>query len=339
MKESSRGAWIWTTTRTEGSHLYSKGDYYSFRSIVHSRGTLHAAGPWDFFLSAYDETDRVQIPFQEVPAAEKQWVVHQEYRLSKSDWPEGAIELGPSFDRPTILDFLRDRSHELKGAKICVDATGFIRPHLLVLLWGLREIGIGSFDVLYSDPVRYVEDEDTPFTTGPLLSVEQVPGYTGFHRASVASNDLLVIGAGYDYAQIARACEQKRNSKKYLLTGLPSLQPHMYQESMLRIRRADESIGALPSERRLYASANQPFAVAQVLHDVIAREKAGAWGTSHGNLYLCPVGPKPHVLGFAIYYLRELEGETASIIYPFAESYSRLTTQGLSRTWEYRIEF
>ena len=325
-------------TRTVGSHLYSRGDYYAFRRILHGRGALAAAGPWDFFLSAYDETDRVQIPFQEVTAAEKQWVVHQEYQLSKNDWPKGAVELGASFDRPDIVDFVRDRSHDLKDARVCVDATGFIRPHLLVLLWALREIGVSSFDVLYSDPVRYVDDEDTPFTTGPLLRVEQVPGYAGYHRASVAVNDLLVIGAGYDYAQIARACEQKRNSKKYLLTGLPSLQPHMYQESVLRIRRAAESIGALPIERRLYASANQPFSVAQVLHDVVAREKAEARGSSNGNLYLCPVGPKPHVLGFAIYYLRELIGGTASIIYPFAQSYSRLTTQGLSRTWEYRIE-
>ena len=318
--------------------MFDKGDYYAFRRIVHSPSKLDVAGPWDFFLSAYDETDRVQIPFQKVSATEKQWVVHQEYGLSKSDWPEGAIELDASFDRPAVLDFVRDRSHELREAKICVDSTGFIRPHLPVLLWALRDIGVNSFDVLYSDPLRYVEDEDTPFTTGPLLRVEQVPGYAGYHRASVAGNDLLVIGAGYDYEQIARVCEQKRNSTKYVLTGLPSLQPHMYQESMLRIKRASESIGALPAERKLYASANQPFTVAQVLHDLIAKEKAGAWGTSHGNLYLCPVGPKPHVLGFAIYYLRELEGKTASIIYPFAESYSRLTTQGISRTWEYRIE-
>ena len=318
--------------------MFERGDYYAFRRVVYRPTKLALAGPWDFFLSAYDETDRVQIPFRDVSAAQKQWVVHQEYGLSKRDWPEGAIELGASFDRPDALDFVRERSHELKDAKICVDSTGCIRPHLLVLLWALRDIGIKSFDVLYSDPVRYVHDEDTPFTTGPLLRVEQVPGYAGYHRASVAANDLLVIGAGYDHAQIARACEQKRKSKKYVLTGLPSLQPHMYQESELRIKRAAESIGALPWERKLYASANQPFTVAQVLHDLIAKEKAGAWGTSRGNLYLCPVGPKPHVLGFAIYYLRELVGETASIIYPFAESYSRLTAQGLSRTWEYRIE-
>ena len=318
--------------------MANKVDYYAFRRREHSPNRLNHAGPWDFFLSAYDETDRVQIPFQNIPAVQKQWIIHEEYGLSRKQWPVGAVELHGSFDAPAIIDFVRERANDIRCAKVCIDSTGFIRPHLLVLLWALRDIGLDAFDVLYSDPIRYVEDEDTKFTTGPVLRVEQVPGFAGIHRASVASNDLLVIGAGYDYGQIARACEQKRNSKKYVLTGLPSLQPHMYQESVLRIAQAAESIGALPPQRRLYASANHPFTVAQVLQDLIAREEAAACGTSRGNLYLCPVGPKPHVLGFGIYYLRELENQTASIIYPFAESYARLTTQGLRRTWEYRIE-
>ena len=52
--------------------MFSKSDYYAFHRIVHSPDALHAAGPWDFFLSAFDETDRVQIPFGEVSATEKQ---------------------------------------------------------------------------------------------------------------------------------------------------------------------------------------------------------------------------------------------------------------------------
>ena len=186
----------------------------------------------------------------------------------------------------------------------------------------LRDIGVRSFDVLYSDPVRYVDDENTRFTSGPVVKVEQVPGYEGVHRASAASNDLLVVGAGYDYEQIASACEAKRSSKKYILTGLPSLQPHMYQESVLRINRASEWIGSLPPAQWLYASANHPFTVAQVLHDLIEREEQESYarGALFENLYLCPVGPKPHALGFAIYYLRELEGKSASIIYPFCRA-------------------
>ena len=222
---------------------------------------------------------------------------------------------------------------------MCIDSTGFIRPHLLVLLWAMKDIGIRTFDVLYTDPVRYSEDENTRFT-GPIEKVEQVPGYEGVHRASVAANDLLVISAGYDFEQIARACEAKLSSKKYILIGLPSLQPHMYQESVLKINRATEWIGDLPPQQRLFASANHPFTVAQALKELVEMEGQGATalGSQSDNLYLCPVGPKPHVLGFAIYYLRELQNSSASIIYPFADHYPLSTTQGLLRTWQYRIE-
>ena len=44
------------------------------------------------------------------------------------------------------------------------------------------------------------------------------------------------------------------------------------------------------------------------------------------------------VLGFAVYYLRELQDTTVSIIYPFAEGYQRLTTDGFLRTWQFQIE-
>ena len=160
---------------------------------------------------------------------------------------------------------------------MCIDSTGFIRPHLLVLLRALNDIGVRDFDLLYSDPVRYKEDERTRFTSGPILSVEQVPGFAGIHSSAGAVNDVLVIGAGYDYEQIMRACEAKRNSKKYVLTGLPSLQPHMYQESVLRINQASEAIGPLTLEQQLYASANHPFTVGA---SFTQRAKAGGCGKS-----------------------------------------------------------
>ena len=321
--------------------MFPQADYYAFERVAFSPADLTDAGPWDFFWSSYDESDRVQEPFRKVQAHRKQWLVHQEYGFAAGEIPHGANALSNSFDPPDVLQFVRDRAAAISGKKVCVDATGFVRPHLLVLLRALRDVGLCSVDVLYSDPVRYVLDEETPFKTGPVVRVEQIPGYEGVHRGTGFEGELLVVGAGYDHDQIIRACEARRTSRKYLLTGLPSLQPHMYQESVLRIHRAHESIGNLPPRQQLYAPANQPFAVAQVLHDTVAREarEATERGRSPRNIYMCPLGPKPHVLGFAIYYLRELEGTAASIIYPFSESYSRLTAEGLLRTWKYHVEF
>ena len=326
--------------RTSGP-VFQPADYYAFERLAFPPEELDQAGPWDIFWSSYDETQRVREPFERVRADDKQWLVHTEYGFERKDRPSDAVVLSDSFDPPDLLRFVRDRQDALCGRSLCIDATGFVSPHLLVLLRALRDVGIRHIDVLYSDPIRYMEDEETAFTTGPVDRVEQIPGYEGVHRGAGIDNEVLVIGAGYDYEQIARACEAKRTSKKYLLTGLPSLQPHMYQESVLRIHRAHEAIGNIPSRQRLYAPANHPFTVAQMLHDVVfgEEEEAKAQGRPPRNTYLCPVGPKPHVLGFALYYLRELDGKAASIIYPFSGSYGRLTTQGLLRTWQYSVEF
>ena len=321
----------WKATKVASWETPPKADYFAFKRLDFDPDQLGCAGSWDILLSSFDGTERVQKPFEEIDASEKHWVVHEEYGFAKNDYPSDAVTLGRSFDNLDVLELIDKWEDRFKGARVCIDATGFIRPHLLILLRGLRDIGVLNFDVFYSDPVRYVEDENTKFTSGPVLSVEQVPGYAGIHSPSGSFNDVLVIGAGYDYEQIKRACDAKRNSTKYVLTGLPSLQPHMYQESVLRIDQATESIGPLTSQQHLYASANHPFTVAQVLDDLLKKE-------GDVNLYLCPVGPKPHVIGFAIYYLRELEYTSSSIIYPFAEGYAPSTTQGIRRTWQYQVE-
>ena len=247
--------------------------------------------------------------------------------------------LDATYDSPAI-QYVRDEVHEHQDMRLCIDATGFIRPHLLVLLRAIKEAGLQTFDVLYSDPVRYVRDEHTDFTMGPVTEVRQIPGYEGVHNLSTGASDVLVIGAGYDVEQITRTCDERLYRKKYVLIGLPSLQPHMYQESVLQIEKASDWIGGPSDQHHLYASANQPFGVAQRLHDLVINERreAAAQGRSQPNLYLCPIGPKPHALGFALYYLRELHNESISIIYPFVKKYPRKTSEGLLRTWEYGIE-
>ena len=317
----------------------ARADYYAFSRQFHQPATLGDAGPWELFVSAYEDSERVKTPFTRIQADCKQWFVQDQYDVPKNQEPSDAITMDASFDSPAVK-FVQDKIQQLGSGKLCIDSTGFIRPHLLVLLKAIKDKGVREFDVLYSDPVRYTHDEDTPFTLGSVTSVKQVPGYEGVHRPSARPFDILVIGAGYDVDQIAKTCDERRYVKKYLLTGLPSLQPHMYQESVLQIYKASESIGDLPDRQRLFAPANQPFGVAQELQNLVTREKAEAQARRQAppNFYLCPIGPKPHALGFAIYFLRECESESVSIIYPFVTKFPRSTTEGLMRTWEYNIE-
>ena len=56
------------------------------------------------------------------------------------------------------------------------------------------------------------------------------------------------------------------------------------------------------------------------------------------NLYLAPLATKPQALGFALFYIKELEGMPASIILPINKSYARETGSGVGNVWRYKIQ-
>lgn len=198
----------------------------------------------------------------------------------------------------------------------------------------LRELGFLRVDVIYSDPLAYESGDKTPFTQGSVTAVRQVRGFEGSHVPDAGEDDLLVIGAGYDDELIRRVAEAKRGARKFEMFGLPSLQPHMYEENQLQAALADEAVGPLPARAQLFAPANNPFATAQELHERITEER----GRKLANLYLSPLATKPQALGFALYYLCECVNTASSIIFPFAEFYSRETSIGWARTSLYELE-
>ncbi len=215
-----------------------------------------------------------------------------------------------------------------------IDITGFMRPHLMLLAASLFEMGFERFEVLYSDPVLYRKEEKTEFTRGAVSEVRQVSGFEGVHVPDAGTSDLLIIGTGYDDRLIKWVAESKEAARKIEMYGLPSLQPDMYQENVLRSARAADSVGLGADVEPMFAPANDPFTTAQVLHERVEVERRRGLQ----NLYLCPVGTKVQALGFALYYLHEWRGLPCSVIFPFAESYDQETSLGLSRAWLYTVE-
>jgi hypothetical protein len=199
----------------------------------------------------------------------------------------------------------------------------------------LKRAGFSRATLLYSDPVSYVSGQATTFTKGPVERVAVVPGFVGTHRAAMDARDCLIIGAGYDHDLVKAAAESKRNADHYLLVGMPGLQPHMYRESVYRVSHAKESINDFSAGSLLFAPANNPFMTAQVLSDHIASIRHRR---SIDNVYLCPVGPKTQVLGFAWYYLCEAVGAPTSLIFPYAQRYSRETSTGLAAVHSFLLE-
>lgn len=291
---------------------------------------------WDLFISGFNSSERVQRVFDKAKAKNKHWLIFREYGYKRSDFPEGTVfAFNSNREAYVISDYLARSNLDLAGLRVCVDITGFIQPYLMSLISIFVQRQVKSLDAIYSEPWQYVKRERTKFSDELAYSVRQVAGYEGSHTPE-ANNDLLIIGAGYDHELIARVASNKDNARKIQILGLPSLWPEMYQENVLRAQLVSEAMRCDVSDEQTcqFASAADPFATASTLSRIvsIAKERHRV-----SNIYLSPLSTKSQVLGFALYYLNECQGEPASIIYPFCHSYPRETSKGLSGIWKYEI--
>ena len=291
---------------------------------------------WDIFVSAYNCSERVKYVFDKITAMQKLWVVHGEYGYRMEDLPLVDPFVCTAMDETSILTFWQERMsvEDVSHARICVDATGFMRPHLLFLLHLLVAKGVVKFDVLYSEPMYYIRKDETDFSGKHVDHVRQVVGFEGVSD-SKGSGDVLIIGAGYETHLIAEIAEDKDRAKKLVILGLPSLRPDMYQQNAWRTWLAEDALDGVKRER-YFAPASDPFATATILSDLIYRERRRG---PIGHLYLSPLATKAQAVGFALFYLTECQGSNSSIIFPFTRDYERETSIGFSRAWLHTLEF
>ncbi|HUW81747.1 MAG TPA: hypothetical protein VMZ31_02980 [Phycisphaerae bacterium] len=291
---------------------------------------------WDVFISAYTAAERVQHVYDKAKAGAKYWLVFPEYQFSPGDYPDGAFTGGSRDEAEYVKAFWDQSIGEIAGKTLGIDITGFIRPYLVFLMRWLAEHGVRRFDALYTEPIIYSDREQTRFSDEAVEEVRQIAGFEGTHIPDT-SNDYLIIGAGYDHQLIAQVAENKEFSKKIQIFGLPSLRADMYQENVLRAHRAEEAVGRHRDDESttFFAPANDPFVTASTLRDIVSRFTARKAIT---NLYLSPLGTKPQVLGFALYYLTECWNGAASLLFPFCKSYGQQTSRGISRIWKYTVE-
>jgi len=295
---------------------------------------------WELFISAYNDSERVRKVFNKINCDDKHWLILPDYGYTSNEFPKTGQVFAystASQENDFILSYVNDIKLDLSQIDLCIDITGFMRPHLIFLIRFLKELKVKKFDVIYTDPDTYADKEKTTFTKDNVYHVRQIAGCEGAHSTDT-SNDVLIVGSGYDDKLIASVAESKAKAKKIQLFGFPSLQPDMYQENLLRAYKAEESLGGkvfLDQSSCYHAPANDPFVTASVIHDLVNRENERAKIT---NLYLSPLSTKAHTLGFVLYYLWECLGESVSILFPFCTKYTRETTKGVSRIWLYTVE-
>jgi hypothetical protein len=295
-----------------------------------------ASMQWDIFISAYNDSERVKTIFTQVKAQKKYWVSIPEYDYEDIEIPNDGIHLTSTSrnEADFVAESISPIKDDLIKSRVCIDITGFMRPHILYILYYFKTIGLNSFDVLYSEPQHYKRKEDTEFTVDGVKDVRQINGYEGIHNMTDHTNDILIVGVGYDHDLISRTIMSKDAARLIQLRSLPSLSADMYQESILRLERASSAIGNVADDTVYFSSANDPYVTAAVLSE--AYQKISKY-RAITNLYLCPLATKVQALGFGLFYQRELVGQSASIIFPFSTRYNRETTGGLGRSWVYPI--
>ncbi len=315
-------------------------EYYLKRNFS-SIADIEYTEEYDFFISSFNESDRVISLFDGIISKEKIWVILNEYEYSKNEYPKSKnvfiTEKGTN-EGEIIRQLFNDYKIN-KDSKLCIDITGFLRPHIAFLTRYLKALGFYKIDFIYTDPIRYKKKEKTEFSS-VLSGVEQVEGYKG---ASVTdtSNDLLIICAGYDSKRTRAVADYKKKASKTLLFGLPALQADMFQENILKAYDAEDDTGKgnlnyLDSSFSLFAPANDPFITAKVISEYVSKQNAIK---PISNLYLSPLSTKAQTLGMCLYYVNECTNKAASLIFPYCETYERITTEGISKIWIYTVEF
>lgn len=293
---------------------------------------------WNFFVSAFNDSDRVKTVFNRTIADSKYWLVLPEYNYKDEELPAEAFlpkaEIMSEDDVIiTALDALIDK---LKPESLlCIDVTGMMRPHILFILYYLQSRNITSFDMMYTEPLHYQRKEETAFASKDVSEVRQVTGFEGTHLPNT-DEDVLIVGVGYDHHLISHVIDSKPSAQLVQLHSLPSLSADMYQESLLRLERVSSSYTPAIIDNQIYCSANDPFLVAAVLSETIKKLHRAR---RIGNLYLSPLATKPQAIGFGLFFLKNTLPIPMSMIFPYASSYAKKTSKGIGRTWIYPIRF
>lgn len=290
---------------------------------------------FNIFVSAFNSSDRVRNVFRDVRADRKLWLVHPEYQYADIELPTGTNWVRPtSSDEVTQIEALLDAMGPLAGRSICIDITGFMRHALVFLLPRLSYAGVASFTALYSEPMRYLKQEATTFSTTTSGVVRPVRGMYG---TPGPGQDHLLMAVGYDHQLVSEVSAYKDGVTVHPLFAFPSLSPDMYQQSALRAERSGEVV--LRPEwvsNRVFAPANDPFSTAGVVSQTV--EEIDAKGREE-NIFLAPLSTKVQALGMSLYWF--LEGRArgrCSILLPECVTYSRETSIGLKRLWRYEVE-
>lgn len=310
---------------------------YFNKECYHHIDALEMLNEYDLFISMFVDSDRVKLPYSKIKAKDELWIVFEEDSDADFLKDKSTLIVHGNEDFHTLLNEIKKK--QLTGVRVCIDSTGFRVQYLLFLLRCMSIEAVGTFDVLYTEPIQYRCQERTDFSDN-FYQVKKLYGMSGINT-SETDNDLLIIAAGYDHSRIIDVAKHKKHCKKVLLFGFPSLSPDMFQENVLRAYEAESDLGSECFEdisSNIFTPAYDPFVTAQTIKEYIEQEQEKS-GKIFTNIYFAPLSSKPHAIGIAVFYLWEMGwNKSYSIIYPFCNTYYPDSSDGVAKIWRYTIE-
>lgn len=311
-------------------------DYSIFYQQELKPSEIDGIASHDIFVSAFNSSERVKKVFEKISAVRKIWLVHPEYQYNSSQLPANEEAILPlSNNEAEQVNDLLDALGPIGGKTICIDITGFMRHVLIFLVTRLEQEGVTKITALYSEPESYRKQEATQFSTHTSGKVRTIYGMRLSMDAE--ADNAVVLGVGFDDKLISEVINHKEHLRVYPVLSFPSLSPDMFQQSAVRAARsASPALDGAWITDRYFAPANNPFATATVVSEIVNRLDSAAVPP---NIYLSPLSTKVQVLGFVLYWL--LEGRhrgAVSMLLPECDTYAQETTDGLKRLWKYDVE-
>lgn len=295
----------------------------------------------DVYIYAHNCSRRVAFMRESVSAKKFIPVFVPEYGYSKCEIDglgvQNALDFSGCDDESMIARAIIEccRATLESGGSLAIDITGFMRPHIFALAFHLQDFPGATIDFYYAEPGMYEKKEETVFSSGGVKEVRHIAGYHGVHEED--DEEVLIIGAGYDNALVSRVLNDREKAKVFRVLPFPSLSADMYQQGLLQLEKCTFSASSASDNFNFYASAKDPFSVAAELSKIYWGSVQNGKASAKKNVYLCSLATKPQALGFALFYIWELSGEPASVLFPFSEKYSRETSSNVGDLWRYKI--
>jgi len=211
---------------------------------------------------------------------------------------------------PDLEKFLRDKN--ISGANICVDITT-LKQGILFLLTSLlvNRVKPARFFAAYTEPTEYKkkekpelgQNEEYDLYEKIIGSQNSVPGFT---KPQSQRNILLIAPMGFDSQRLQTIYENLKPLRIIPVVGFPSFVPGWNLTAIKMnhmVLKGSECFDMVKT-----CESASPFEMYKLLEAEFHRH------THNYDIYISPLGTRPHCLGAALFVSRN---RSAYLIYDF----------------------